>query len=253
MLYLPSDIYIEGISDSCIPTPDILQKLRDAVANVIEIDAAAQGVMATLFLVSNLLYDYISNTSQSASSGLHIEVKSVGLPIGAGLGSSAAFSVALSSALIRFKALLTPTTTPSPTTTLATNLVTSSWQYSLNKSSDIPVDIPYLIPTTPDLTGINKWAYAAEVVIHGTPSGLDNTTSCYGGALKFSKKSGSGFELLQHLPSINILLTNTHVPRRTSDLVAKVGIYYKKYPSIVQPLFDSIEEISQKFLTLAKR
>ncbi|CAN0281519.1 unnamed protein product, partial [Hapterophycus canaliculatus] len=34
---------------------------------------------------------------------------------------------------------------------------------------------------------INAWAFAGETVLHGTPSGLDNTVSCYGGAIKFIK------------------------------------------------------------------
>lgn len=42
-------------------------------------------------------------------------------------------------------------------------------------------------PSPSELERINAWAYAGEVVLHGTPSGLDNTVSCYGGAIKFVK------------------------------------------------------------------
>ncbi|CAN0587263.1 unnamed protein product, partial [Ectocarpus sp. 12 AP-2014] len=38
-----------------------------------------------------------------------------------------------------------------------------------------------------ELERINAWAFAGETVLHGTPSGLDNTVSCYGGAIKFVK------------------------------------------------------------------
>lgn len=48
-------------------------------------------------------------------------------------------------------------------------------------------------PSSSELELINSWAYAGETVLHGTPSGLDNTVSCYGGAIKFVKGvDGSG-------------------------------------------------------------
>ena len=60
-----------------------------------------------------------------------------------------------------------------------------------------------------------------------------------------------GFQQLAALPPINVLLTNTKVPRKTSDLVAKVGQLYKQYPEIVKPIFDSIEAITNKFVELS--
>jgi len=37
------------------------------------------------------------------------------------------------------------------------------------------------------LDAVNEWAFAAEVLMTGTPSGIDNTVSCYGGAVRFRK------------------------------------------------------------------
>lgn len=42
-------------------------------------------------------------------------------------------------------------------------------------------------PPPCELERINAWAFAGETVLHGTPSGLDNTVSCYGGAIRFVK------------------------------------------------------------------
>lgn len=90
----------------------------------------------------------------------------------------------------------------------------------------------------------------SEVIIHGEPSGLDNTTSCYGGAVKLNKTVGK-FEKLSPLPSgVGILLTNTRVPRSTKDLVAKVRRLKEDLPDVVRPLLDAVESISQEFLSM---
>jgi hypothetical protein len=90
---------------------------------------------------------------------------------------------------------------------------------------------------------------AAEVVIHGEPSGLDNTTSCFGGAVRLNRSLGR-FETLPHLPSMNILLTNTKSPRKTKLLVKKVRELNEALPLCVKPIFESVEAISQEFLQM---
>lgn len=78
------------------------------------------------------------------------------LPISAGLGSSAAFSVSLASALLYVNSHL-----PLP-----------------SKEAKIPIESANLV---------NSWAFIGEKVIHGNPSGVDNTVSTLGGAIAFSK------------------------------------------------------------------
>lgn len=90
---------------------------------------------------------------------------------------------------------------------------------------------------------------AAEVVIHGEPSGLDNTTSCFGGAVRLNRSLGR-FETLPHLPTMNILLTNTKSPRKTKLLVKQVRELNDALPLCVKPIFESVEAISQEFLKL---
>lgn len=74
------------------------------------------------------------------------------LPLGSGLGSSAAFSVALSGALLAFSD--------------SVSLDMSRQEWSVFGESDLEL--------------VNKWAFEGERIIHGKPSGIDNTVSTYG-------------------------------------------------------------------------
>lgn len=74
---------------------------------------------------------------------------------------------------------------------------------------------------------MNRWAFVSEKVLHGTPSGVDNSVSVFGGALAYIKsgfggKKG-GMEPIQGFKSLKFLLTDSKVPRDTKSLVAGVA------------------------------
>lgn len=186
------------------------------------VSSAGQGMMAITYLLGNLLA-----ADLLPSRGLEVRVKSHGLPLGAGLGSSAAFSVACSGAILQLFHCLH--------------------------------DLPFHTSNPSDLQLINTWAYHAEILIHGTPSGLDNTTSAYGGMIKFikstaqSSSSANHFEPLPQISNLKILLTNTKVPRSTKELVGAVRKLYDRHNRVMTTIFKSIEEISSEFLRLFER
>jgi len=149
---------------------------------------------------------------------MEIQVESE-IPLGAGLGSSAALSVCLSAGL---------TGVLHQVKSLEKNIF-NHLEQAMRKE-------------------ICKLAYLSEKILHGTPSGIDNSVSTYGGLLHFT----SG--VLTTIPcssntAFNILLVNTRVERNTKDLVAKVKAKYEKYPNIVGPVLESIHCVSQQFLT----
>ncbi|KAJ6762766.1 MEVALONATE KINASE [Salix purpurea] len=82
------------------------------------------------------------------------------LPLGAGLGSSAALCVAFSAALLACS------------DTVNMDMKQEGW--SVFGESELEL--------------LNKWAFAGEKIIHGKPSGIDNTVSTYGNMIKFSKE-----------------------------------------------------------------
>ncbi|KAF9913072.1 Mevalonate kinase [Lobosporangium transversale] len=155
------------------------------------------------------LHSYLS-TDEIASSGYDFSVRS-DLPVGAGLGSSASYSVCLATALLQLNGHLSSS-------------ITAGWTVAEQR----------------DL--VNQWAFQAEKVIHGNPSGIDNTVSTLGGAVMFKK--GEKIKPLPGFQSLRFLLTNTRVPRETQVQVANVRKLHDKFPNIVNPMLDAIHEIS---------
>lgn len=184
-------------------------------------------MMAASYLLSHIVLSTLQSFGKDLSVGLSLNVRSIGLPLGAGLGSSAAYSVALSGA---------------------------SWQLYHKLRIELELSSDLNIESQDTLKIINDWAFVGEILIHGTPSGLDNTTSCYGGMLKFNKKeSGNIFEQIPYVPSLNTLLINTKVPRSTKVLVAGVRGLYDSFHDIISPIFTSINNITEQFLNIANQ
>lgn len=85
--------------------------------------------------------------------------------------------------------------------------------------------------------------------MHGNPSGIDNTTSTFGGIVAFTK---GNIESLENVPSLQLIIVNTKVERNTKLLVSKVGALHKQHPVISNCLLDAVHNISQNVLKLFK-
>lgn len=166
----------------------------------------------TLSALTPLVYLLNKLTPKIFSSGMEITVRSRDLPVGAGLGSSAAFSVALVAALFGLSLH-----TPPP----------------LGKPSPRQLEV------------INQYAFYSEILLHGTPSGIDNAVSTYGKAIVYTKLDGAVDMNHAELPPLNILLTHTHVPRSTKTLVAGVRSMYNAHEQVVQGMLDSMGAITR--------
>lgn len=99
--------------------------------------------------------------------------------MGAGLGSSASYSVcAATTSLLVHRRISVPPLPP--------------------RSSSDHIHVSHegrraITPVTAE--EVNRWAFVAEKILHGNPSGVDNSVAVFGGALTytragFGKKSG---------------------------------------------------------------
>ena len=193
-----------------------------------------------------------------------ITVRSNDLPVGAGLGSSAAFGVACTAALIQWKYSLENDATDRD----------DNDDMHRPDHSDTTVPIPL---THAMLDEINTYAFYSEMLLHGRPSGIDNTVSTYGGIISFTRKShhevsfhrlgsaklphenvdaamndendhnstNDGNSLFQH--QYHLILVDTHIPRQTKQLVGAVRTLYDTYPTIITPILEAMGQIAMTF------
>jgi len=85
---------------------------------------------------------------------------------------------------------------------------------------------------------ISRLAYQAEVLVHGRPSGIDNTIATYGGAIAYRKSEGF-LELEADFSPVSLVLADSGIPRNTGEMVRKVRALLSKYPRVLEPLYHA--------------
>lgn len=106
------------------------------------------------------------------------------LPIGAGLGSSASFSTCAATALLLIHKRINVPPAAKPTTG-------DHIHFSHQGRRAIPTAVA---------EEVNRWAFVAEKILHGNPSGVDNSVAVYGGALAYTR---AGFERKSGMETIS--------------------------------------------------
>lgn len=97
---------------------------------------------------------------------------------------------------------------------------------------------------------INSWSFMGETCVHGNPSGIDNAVATRGGAVYFQREPKVVKPL--DFPPLKLILTNTAIPRRTSDLVAGVGKLKDRLPAISGPLLNAMGEVAKEAYEVLK-
>lgn len=131
---------------------------------------------------------FIYNTQHFRPS-FHFTVRST-IPIGAGLGSSASFSACAATALLLlYKRIEIP---PLPASSRESSQVDPGHIHVSHQGRRaIPVTLA---------EEVNRWAFVSEKILHGNPSGVDNSVAVFGGALAYTRP---GFERQSGMESIS--------------------------------------------------
>ncbi|XP_042047372.1 mevalonate kinase-like [Salvia splendens] len=199
-----------GIKSASSPSSCSLETSKAIASLVEELNLAdaklglASGISAFLWLYTSIHGDKPAKVAVTSE-----------LPLGSGMGSSAALCVALSAALL------------SLSDSSKLDFSHQGWQ-TFGES---------------ELVLVNKWAFEGEKMIHGRPSGIDNTVSTFGNIVTF--RSGELTHIKTNMP-LKMLVTNTKVGRNTRALVAGVSERTARHGSAMTSVFKAVDSISNE-------
>lgn len=196
--------------------PDLMNAIQPHLEPV-SADAPEAQRKVHISAVAAFLYLFLSLGSQAFPGGVYTLRSTI--PIGAGLGSSASISTCLSAALLL-------------------QIRTLSGPHPDQPPEEARVQVER----------INRWAFVAEMCIHGNPSGVDNTVSTQGKAVVFQRLDYSkppAVSPLWDFPELPLLVVDTKQAKSTQYEVEKVAKLREKHPKIVNAILDSMDKVTQ--------
>jgi mevalonate kinase len=96
---------------------------------------------------------------------------------------------------------------------------------------------------------LNQASYEGERAYHGTPSGIDNTASTYGGLIWFVKNlegEENTIEMLSSPQKIPLVIANTGITASTTEVVNDVRILKEANPDRFENICKVYRELSEK-------
>jgi len=94
---------------------------------------------------------------------------------------------------------------------------------------------------------INEAAYEGEKAYHGTPSGIDNTASTYGGLIWFVKNLSGGkntMDLLQSPKKVPLVIGNSGITVSTLEVVEDVRRLKEENPNEFEIIFNEYQNLA---------
>jgi hydroxymethylglutaryl-CoA reductase len=99
---------------------------------------------------------------------------------------------------------------------------------------------------------INAIAYEAEKVVHGTPSGIDNTMATYGKLIRYKKDADPQTYPIQTPKPIPLLIGLSGNEGLTLNMVRKVREGWLKNKNLYDSIFTQINEITLQAIEAMK-
>ncbi|MBN2334092.1 mevalonate kinase [Candidatus Bathyarchaeota archaeon] len=93
---------------------------------------------------------------------------------------------------------------------------------------------------------ISGLAFEGETIIHGKPSGVDNTVSSFGGALSYERDVGIKRHGIHD--ATPFIIGNTRKKRSTRQMVENVAALKARNPKLMDTVIDTMGEISREGL-----
>ncbi|KAK3737535.1 hypothetical protein QZH41_010635, partial [Actinostola sp. cb2023] len=206
------------IGDKQCPTPtpvspECLKAIDELLVHEDD-DRVIDAVKVFLFYVVNVLHD------NKRLHSVRVSVSS-NLPIGAGLGSSASYSISLITAMLVAQGFIAPVL---PASYTASSAKRPQYDDVDNKGLNLQtVKENSFSPET--LNIVCGWAFETERLMHGKPSGIDNSVGTFGGAIQFLNGE---ITHLESFPNLDILLIDTTIPRSTRNMVSGLRDRYQE-------------------------
>ena len=91
---------------------------------------------------------------------------------------------------------------------------------------------------------VNELAFASEGIVHGTPSGIDNTLATYGEFILFKKGSPPFMQTLNPTAPLNLVIGITGIESLTAKMVTRVKEARTQNTGEYDALFSEMDRIS---------
>jgi mevalonate kinase len=98
---------------------------------------------------------------------------------------------------------------------------------------------------------ISELSFEGEKIIHGNPSGADNSIATYGGIIRYER--GVGLKRLRLEAPLPFIIGNTRKKRSTRNMVEGVKELKEKNPEVVDPIIYTMAGLSQTGLAALLR